>query len=220
MYYDLVASLPRLPFFQHADRLPITPLRLAQRLRLLSPEHAAQLDYVRPLVSWRPQRFDIQTDEALRQYSEKIAEIPLKRELREYVTSRLAQQWLVAALRYRQNGMKFPASLQGWGTGLNVQRVQAHWDEPGFGLGHVHRWLPAAANCLSTHDLLGLERLLIELNWGWLIRYAEQDMFGFPAVFSYVFRWDLLQSWLQNNPVAAKARFTELVDEVTHVEHV
>ncbi len=43
MYYDLVASLPHLPHFERAERLPITRLRLDQRLRLLKPAHADQL---------------------------------------------------------------------------------------------------------------------------------------------------------------------------------
>ncbi|MCC9608285.1 DUF2764 family protein [Blastopirellula sp. JC732] len=217
MYYDLVSSLPYLPYFQEADRLPITPLRLEQRLRLLKPRYAEQLFLVRPLVSWRMERQEMPTDDQLRAQRSQLAELSLDRDLREYVNFRMTQRWLVAVLRYRQAELELPTSLESWNVDVNIRRLQRHWTEPGLGLVHVHKWLPQAENSLSTLDSLGLERLLIDLNWTWLTRCADQGMFRFAAVFAYVFKWDMLQTWLRNDPNAAKARFTQLVDEVTHV---
>ena len=70
MYYDLVASLPYLPHFERAERLPITRLRLDQRLRLLKPAHADQLARAQSLVRWRPERLLGTTDAArIKQYA-------------------------------------------------------------------------------------------------------------------------------------------------------
>ena len=37
-YYTLVTSLPLMPHFERAERIPLTRLRLEQRLRMLEPE--------------------------------------------------------------------------------------------------------------------------------------------------------------------------------------
>ncbi|MEW4564410.1 DUF2764 family protein [Bremerella sp. JC770] len=219
MYYDLVSSLPYLPYFRRADRLPITPLRLERRLSLLKPSHATQLNQVRPIVALGIDQLKAHTDEALVKNLSKCTDVPLDKELREYLLFRVKQRWLIAALRCRQGGLRLPDTLASANVGLNTRRVQQYWEAPGLGLEALHRWLPDAANCLSNHDLLGLERLLIELNWAWLTRRADQDMFRFAAVFAYVFKWDMLRAWLQNDPIAAKLKFTELVNKVTDDQH-
>lgn len=219
MYYDLVSSLPYLPYFRRADRLPITPLRLERRLSLLKPTHAEQLNQVRPIVTLGIDKLKARTDEDLVKNLSKCTEIPLDRELREYLLFRVKQRWLIAALRCRQGGSRLPEALARANVGLNARRVQQHWEAPGLGLESIYRWLPDAAHCLSNNDLLGLERLLIELNWVWLTRCADQDMFRFAAVFAYVFKWDMLRAWLQNDPIAARLKFTELVNKVTDDQH-
>lgn len=218
MYYDLVSSLPFLPYSQRADRLPITPLRLEQRLSILKPAHAQQLADVRSLVGLRSERFERHTDKELVKSLSRGSQIPLDKDLREYVKFRMTQRWMIAALRCRQNGSSLPSELVNAKVGLSSRRVQLHWDAPGFGLEHVHPWLPEAAQLLANHDSLGLERLLMDLNWVWLSRCADQGMFRFGAIFAYVFKWDMLRAWLQNAPALAKAMFTELVNEVTDVE--
>ncbi|MFN3150360.1 DUF2764 family protein [Bremerella sp.] len=219
MYYDLASSLPFLPYFRRADRLPITPLRLERRLTLLKPSHAQQLDHVRPIVTLGFDKLKGRTDEDLVKNLSKCSDVPLVKELREYLIFRVRQRWLIAALRYRQNGIRIPDVLASADVGINTRRVHQHWESPGLGLESVHRWLPDAANYLSNDDLLGLEQLLMELNWVWLTRCADQDMFRFAAVFAYVFKWDMLRAWLQNDPVAAKHKFTELVNKVTDDQH-
>ena len=105
MYYDLVASLPHLPHFERAERLPITRLRLDQRLRLLKPAHADQLARAQSLVRWRPDRLLGKTDAAqVAEYAALMAS-PLERPLREYVAFRMDQQTLLAALRRKRDGL-------------------------------------------------------------------------------------------------------------------
>jgi hypothetical protein len=144
---------------------------------------------------------------------------PLERPLREYVALRMDQQTLLAALRHKRDGRGRPGGTTPWGVGPWVYHVQRHWDEPDFRLALLHPWLPQAGGLLAAGDARGLDRLLMGVAWRWLGRCAEQDMFGFEAVFSYFFKWDILQAWLACDADKGKTRFRNLIDKVTHVEH-
>ena len=153
MYYDLVASLPHLPHFEHAERLPITRLRLDQRLRLLKPAHADQLARAQSLVCWRLDR--VALEDRMRRRSREYAALmasPLEQPLREYVAFRMDQQTLVAALRRKREGLESLDGAGPWGVGPWVRHVQMHWDEPDFGLAHLYPWLPQARDLLAAGD--------------------------------------------------------------------
>ncbi len=219
MYYDLVASLPHLPYFERAERLPITRLRLDQRLRLLKPEHADQLARAQSLVRWRPDRLLRKTDAAQAADYAALMASPLDRPLREYVEFRMDQQTLLAALRRKRDALGLREGSAPWGVGPRVPHVQRYWDEPDFRLGLLYPWLPQARDLLAAGDARGLERLLMDGAWRRLDRHAEQHTFGFEAVFSYFFKWDILRAWLACDAEHGKTRFRDLVDKVTHVEH-
>jgi hypothetical protein len=217
MYYDLIASLPHLPHFTKVERLPITPLRLEQRLRLLRPVHAEQLARAKALVHWRPQRLLGATDEGMVAQYVALVGIRLDPALREFVDFRVDQQTLLAALRRKEQGLGLPSGLAAWGAGSRVSSVREHFGEPEFSLNHFYPWLPKARERLLAGDAWGLEQLMMDVTWRWLDRLAEKGMFRFDAVVAYVFKWDLLQARLACDAGAAEARFRELIDQVTHV---
>jgi hypothetical protein len=220
MYYDLIASLPQLTHFERADRLPITPLRLEQRLRRLRPEHAEQLNQARMLVRWRPERMTAMHDASLLSAYRRLMGPPIEAPLRDYVAFRLMQQTLLAALRRKRDGLELPDASIMWGIGPHVHRIRTHWDEPAFGLEHLYPWLSQVHDRLSAGDAIGLEQLTMDLNWRWLTRRAEPNMFGFEAVWAFVFKWDMLQAWLACDAGRARIRFRELIDKVTQNEQV
>lgn len=219
MYYDLIASLPHLPHFERADRLPITRPRLEQRLRLLTPAHAEQLARAQSLVRWRPDRLRGKTDAAQVADYDALMASPLEPPLREYVAFRMDQQTLLAALRRKRSGLGAPGIATPWGVGPRVLPIRLRWDEPDFGLALLYPWLPQARDLLEGGNAQGLERLLMNGAWRRLARHAEHDMFGFEAVFSYFFQWDILRAWLACDADKAQTRFRDLIDQVTHVEH-
>jgi hypothetical protein len=218
MYYDLIASLPYLPHFEQASHLPITPLRLKQRLARLQPEHSDQIQRAESLVRWRPTQVLDVTDESIVDDYERLMKSTLDTKLRDYIVFRLDQQTLLAALRRKYDGLRLPAGDRTWGVGPRVQSIRRHWDAPDFGLLHLYPWLPGADELMAAGDARGLERLLMGLAWHWLSRCAECNMFGFESVFSYVFKWQLLRAWLACDADRARLRFTQLVDQVTNVE--
>ncbi|MEX0795011.1 MAG: DUF2764 family protein [Pirellulaceae bacterium] len=136
----------------------------------------------------------------------------------DYVAFRITQQTLLAALRRKRDGLGFPPDSRSWGNGPYVHQLRNHWDAPYFGLEYRYPWLPLVSQRLSSGDALGLERLLMDLNWQWLTRSAELSMFGFVSVVAFVCKWNMLKAWLRYDADRAKLRFTELVDKVTHVE--
>ena len=52
-YYTLLASLPPLPRFDRADRLPISRERLNQRCKMLTPDDARLLDRMTAFLAWQ-----------------------------------------------------------------------------------------------------------------------------------------------------------------------
>jgi hypothetical protein len=218
MYYDLIASLPYLPHFEQAPRLPISPLRLKQRLVRLEPEHAEQLERARSITRWRPPRLLHTTDAKMAADYSRLMDSISEKPLREYIALRMEQQTLLAALRRKRDGLPLPEGAGTWGVGPRLHWIRRHWETPDFGLRYVFPWLPEARELMTAGDARVLERLLMDGAWRWLSQRAEQDMFAFAAVSSYVLKWDILRSWLAGDADQAKNRFALLIDQVTHAE--
>lgn len=214
MYYDLAASLPHIPHFERVRRLPITSLRLQQRLALLSPPHATQLRGALSVVRWRPVRLLSQTDEEWLKACDAFLKSRTSPALRPYVQQRRDQQAILAALRWRLQGADLPRAI----AVLRLASGQAlgRFGDSDLALPCVHPWIPRARELLAAGDAQELERQTMRIAWRWLDRIGEQDMFGFAAVAAYVFKWDILQSWLARSAGQATAKFSQLVDQVIH----
>ena len=52
-YYMLVTSLPHLPHFLKAERLPINPQKLRKRRSMLDPEDDTDIQRALDLLQWR-----------------------------------------------------------------------------------------------------------------------------------------------------------------------
>jgi hypothetical protein len=219
IYYTLVTSLPPLSHFERAERLPITPERLDQRLRMLDPEDAHQLSRARALIGWRPERPISKTDEEMaKQYRVLLAQ-PTHPALAEFVSFRMDQQTVLAALRRKRAGEGLPSGGQGWAAGRWVRWIEGHWDDPDFRFGSVVPWVPEARGYLESGEAVPLERLMMNVAWQRLNRIADRDLFGFEAVMAYVFKWDILRNWLAQNAEDGKKEFQKLIEEVMHGEN-
>jgi hypothetical protein len=213
-YYTLVASLPRLPYFETAEWLPLSRKKLDQRLTMLTQEDALQLREAERLVEWHRQPITRTTGQVARNYRRVMA-LLTDPDLSEFVQYRMAQRTALVALRRRQLGLGVPADDELWGVGPWLPLIKAGWDRSDLGLGHLLPWIPEAAQHLESGDALELERLLMDAVWTRLGRIAERSPFGLEPVIAFVFRWDILQRWLSYDAAQAKIRFQELVAEVT-----
>lgn len=213
-YYTLLGSLPHLPHFERAQRLPITRLKLEQRLRMLDPEEVEILLEAEVLAAWQLTLAKPRSEAALLEHLQSTLTQIRQPALRRYLEFRMSVQTVLAALRRRRAGQSGPADFAGFGPWTSA--ISRHWNEPDFRLAQVLPWLPAARQLLESRAVLDLERLLLNLHWQELGRIGEAEPFGFGAVVAYLFRWDLLRYWLSRDVAAAQRRFQELIREVTH----
>ena len=211
-YYTLASSLPRLVHFERADRLAINRQRLDQRLRNLSSEHAIQLRAAEQLVEWQQQPGG-RTDAEVVALYRKVWPTLEDDALRDFVRFRMDQRTVLAALRRRLRGEGPQTSDVEWGIPPRAQWVSGHWDAPDFGLSGHYPWIGEARRLLESRAAQDLERLLMNVVWERLGRIADQQPFGFEVVFTFVFKWDIVNRWLSYQAEAAVTRFRELVTE-------
>ena len=211
-YYQLVSALPTVPYFRTAGRLPMSRRRLEQRLQMLEPADRTDLQAAESLVAWSRQPTDRTTAELARLYGQVMADLRSP-SLRSIVAFRMDLRTVMVALRLRRRGQSPPAEI--WGLGPYVRTLQSRWSEPEFGLGAVFPWIPQASALLDQGDAMALEGLLMDQSWWALSRVAERAPFGFESVFSTVFKLDMLRRWLSYDAEAARARFEQLILEVT-----
>lgn len=216
-YYGLVSSLPHLPHFEKAEWLPLTRKQLDQRLLMLEPDHSRQLLLAEDLVHWQRQPVTRTDPQILEGYASLEGQLGHPA-LEEFVEFRMSQRTVVVALRRRRLGLGPPAPEEIWGIGPWVRRILASWDRPDLGVGFVFPWVEEAARWLEAGDARELERILLGSVWAKLAKIGERTPFGFEAVVSFVFRWDILERWLSYDAEAAATRFQELISEVTR-EH-
>lgn len=213
-YITLVASLPYLPPFEKAERVPITRLRLEQRLRILSADHTQQLAKAEALVSWRMSLTKPKNDALMvSQYRALLRNIEYPA-LRDFIAFRIDQQTVLAALRQRKAGLTVASFEQTAHASRWTRFITQHWDDPDFRLTFMYPWIPEARRLLTANDARGLDRLLMTVIWQRLSHISDSNSFGFEAIFAFVFKWDLLQAWFARDPIIAKSRFQALIKEV------
>lgn len=213
LYYTLVASLPHLPRFDKAERLPINTERLIQRLKMLEPDDLKLADKAVEFIAWRSQPVGRTNAEIVAIYEKGVNDIyesPLLKPLFEFPVD---QRTIMAALRRRERGLPRPAIGEPWGAGHLVKTIEKNWDHPYFKLNAVYPWIVEARHLLLNDEPLKLEYLLLNLRWNKINLLTFKNYFGFDAVIAYLLKWDILHQWLAYNRESANIRFEELVTE-------
>lgn len=212
-YYTLVTSLPHLPRFDKADRLPITRERLIQRLKMLDSEDYKLAEIVAEFIAWRRQPVGRTNAEIVSIYNQGVELIFESRLLKPLFELPVNQKTIITALRRREKGLPRPNPGELWGVGPLVPHIEYNWDKPYFKLHYRYPWIVQAQKYLREGELLKLEYLLANLIWKKLEFVLIKNYFGFEVVVAYLLKWDILQQWLSYNTEEAKARFDELVLE-------
>ena len=216
-YFTLVASLPPLPHFERAKTLPINPERLEARLRMLDPDDAESAAMALDFLRWQSQPMGRTDAEIVARYA-RIMDQARDPDLRELVDSRMQLRTVVAALRRRRLGQPPPRRSEAWGVGPFVPRIEAHWQEPDFGLAGVYPWLPEVRRHLEAGETLEVQRLLMDAVWQHLSALESGQTFTFERVLIYLFKWDIVRRWLTYACEAAAQRFEHLLREAL-VDH-
>jgi hypothetical protein len=214
-YFTLIASLPRLASFRSAEHLPINKVRLDQRLRILDPDHAAQLFRAEFFVVWLPTQSGSDFLDIVRTYRTFMQQ-PLHSALREYVEFVVDQRTILSALRIKESGLPLPEEDASWAAGRWSGWIKSHWDDQYLGLKQMYPWIEEAHELLRSKDVWGLENLRLQQCWNKLTRIGSDNLFGFEAVVSFYFRWHILNDWLAHDAEKSKNAFRQQVNEVIH----
>lgn len=212
-YYTLLASLPPLPRFDRAERLPISGERLRQRLRMLNTVDARVLERAAAFLTWRKDAQRLTDSEMLNRF-EKIAEVISTPRLKALFDLPLDQRTIMAALRRRRQGLKRPSGKEPWGVGQYVGHILRNWEAPHFRLSRLYPWLLQARLYLEEEAVLDLDRLLKNVLWDHLDQLVPAYDFGFCAVMVYRMKWDMVAQWLTHHVTKAGERFNHLVEEI------
>lgn len=212
-YYTLVTSLPHLPRFNKADRLPITRERLLKQLKMLDPEDYKLAEMVVAFISWRRQPMEKTNAEFLSIYSHGVELIFQSKYLKSLFELTINQKIIITALRRRAKGLPSPNSGEYWRVDPLIQYIERNWDKPFFKLHFNYPWIVQAQKYLQEGEMLKLEYLLFNLMWNRLEYLLFKNYFGFEVVVAYLLKWDILQQWLSYSQKNAKDRFDQLIVE-------
>lgn len=214
-YYTLVASLPALPYFERAQRLPINEVRLRKRMDMLEPEDLQIGKKIVEFISWNLQPVDRTDSDIVILYNEleKLTKhFPL---IWKAIEDWMNQNTVLAALRRRKKGIGPPGRNEKWGEGPWHIHIIHNWNHPDFMLGAVFPWIAHVRLLFESGQALELQRFLTKENWKKADSVIQENPFAFEAIVAYFIKWGIIEYWLSFSSTAAGNRFDKLILEVT-----
>ncbi len=207
-YHMLISSLPPLPARFDVNRLPISAERLQNRLRMLAPEDAQEIDRLGEILRWSLQFKESNDAAVVRRYDELMDEITYPM-LLEMLTIMGDVRMIMTTLRRRRRGLG-PAIV---GIGQWPEHIRRNFNKPDLGLGHVFPWIRQVDALLAAGDLLTIHRNQIGTVWAYLKKRAEEFYFSFEAVVLYISRWMIIRQWQELQTERGRAIFETLIKE-------
>lgn len=207
-YYTLIGSLPALPRrFDEVEGVPISQLRLEERLKMLEPHDAEVIEKMSEFLAWERQPLE-RTDEDIVRHYQKFTNETGNRFARELIAYIMAIRTVLAGLRCRRLQQEPPP-----GVPTLAAQMSRNWNHPDFGLGTQFPWIAAVDEQLKGDSPFELERMRIDLSWRRARRLSEGYFFTFEAVLLYLIRWDLVDRWTQRDAQAGQQKFEQLVTD-------
>jgi hypothetical protein len=208
-YYTLVASLPALPSRFEVDRLPISLVRLEERLHMLEPEDAEVFDELRDFLFWDRHRRDWTDDQVVERYGSLT--VRLRNDMaREIVGFRMDTRTILSGLRRRRLGLEPPPGVGQW-TG----HIRRNWKLRDFGLGWRYPWIVEVDQRMGTGRELEIHRMLLDHAWQHWRRLSDDYAFEFEVVLLYLARWEIISRWVELDEERGARTFEALIQEAT-----
>ena len=207
-YYTLIGSLPALPrSFEEAERVPISRLKLNERLKMLEPHDAAVVESICDFLVWERQPLERTDAEIMRHYEKFMDEVD-NRFARELIGDTMTMRTVLAGLRCRRLQLEPPV-----GVAPIAAQIARNWNHPNFRLAAQFPWIAEVEKQLNGASPFDLERMRIEFAWRRVKRLAEEHLFTFEAVVLYLMRWELVYRWTQRSAEVGQKRFEQLVTD-------
>ncbi len=207
-YYTLIGSLPALPrHFEKAERLPISDLRLQERLKMLEPEDADVVERIRDFLIWERQPLE-QTDENVIRHADQLIRTVQNQFARELIHRVITVRSIIAALRCRRLGLDPPPAIA-----ARVAPITRHWTHPDFRLGHQFPWIREFDERLTGGTAVDVEHWQLQISWERATRLADQYHFTLEAVVLYLIRREIIGRWIRHDAEAGRETFERLADQ-------
>ena len=206
-YYMLVASLPHMPRTFELDQVPISRIRLEQRLAMLGEHDRRVVEQVQGFLLWDRQHPERTDEEVQREYDRLMKSIANKL-VRDIVGHRMDVRTITSALRRRRLGLAPPS-----GVGQYVDHIQKHWEQLDFRLAREHPWIPLVRRYMEANEPLQAERQLLLATWNRWVKLADEFHFSFETILLYLARWEIVDRWTRLNESLGRQRFEELLAE-------
>ena len=208
-YVTLISSLPRHDALFADQQIPLSRIKLKQRLQLLSHQHRQQLQWIEQIMHWDSWPPALPHDQVVARIRHALGYIE-DNDVRELMHEKLDLRTVMGALRLRQVQPQQPPTGD-WAVSRYRDVIARHWQEDDFHLGKAFPWLLTALALMREQQILKLEKLLMNQAWQTLHRHQPEDEFGFMAVVQYVMKWHLVERWSRNHSEEAKQRFHTLI---------
>lgn len=206
-YYMLIASLPYIPRTFEVDQVPISRLRLAERLTLLDEDDQQVVEQVQQFLHWDRQDSE-RTDADVQREYERLMDTIQNSLVRDIIIHRMDVRTIMSGLRRRRWGLDPPAAI-----GQYVAHIRKHWQHPDFQLARKQPWIPSVRESLEKHEPLQVERELLRATWTRWTQLADQYYFSFETILLYLARWEIVDRWTRLDPIAGRRRFDTLLQE-------
>ena len=206
-YYWLISSLPHMPRSFEVERVPISRIRLQQRLKMLDDNDKTLVEQVQRFLTWDRQKPEGTDDEVQHEYERLMKSItnPL---VRDIIDHRMDVRTITAALRRRRLELDPPTA-----AGHCVEQIRKYWQHPDFRLLREHPWIPRVRDALEARKPLQVERQLLRATWDRWVNLADQFYFSFEAILLYLARWEIVDRWTRLDAVAGRAKFDVLLEQ-------
>ena len=213
-YYTLMASLPSLSQPFQLRHVPISRLKLYQRLRMLEEDDAGRLQWIMRLMWWEEQSHETQIDEVVSLRMQEIGVKLAHKSLLEFIRWQLRLRMVIGALRLRQQNLQLPPINFLWGYKDLHRFLLENWESPVFGLEYQYPFLAEVLSLLKSRQSLAVERLILDQVWKKIARCSEGHYFDFEAVVFYVLRWHMAARWASYERKRAMRRFDQMVETI------
>ena len=207
-YYTLIGSLPALPrHFEEADRVPISELRLKERLHMLEPRDAEVVEEMTEFLAWERQPLELTDENVLQRYNRFMDKIH-DQFAQELIERAMTIRTIIAGLRCRRLQLDPPP-----GVTPIAGHIARNWNHLDFRLGGRFPWINEVDALLNSDSPFDLERKNLDIAWQHVCRLAEQYHFTFEAVVLYLIRWEVVYRWTQRDAEVGQEKFDQLVAE-------
>jgi len=207
-YYTLIGSLPALPrHFEEAERVPISRLRLTERLTMLQSHDAKVIEEMTDFLAWERQPLERTDEDVVKRFDQFVAAVD-DRFAQDLIRHAVSVRSLIAAIRCRRLKLDPPGGID-----PVASHIARNWSHPDFRLGNEYPWIGEVDAQLNSEAPFDLERTILNIAWRYTKQLAEQFHFTFEAVVLYLIRWEVVCRWTQRNAEAGQEKFEQLVSE-------